>query len=115
MRPGTIRCPAHQTLSIPCYLRSSICLPLTPASLYAHDSACIARQTLCSFASQVLVPPLRELEAYLFDTMARVGWRELLDTLRDSAGPAAAEAPAAAPAFGQVNQERQLGPVPSRW
>ena len=52
-------------------------------------------------AAQVLVPPLRELEAFLFDTMARVGWRELLDTLREGADPAAAAPPAAA-AFGQV-------------
>jgi len=50
------------------------------------------------------VPPLRELEAYLFDTMARVGWRELLDTLRSGAdSKATAEEPAAIPSFSQVN------------
>ena len=49
---------------------------------------------------QVLVPPLRELEAYLFDTIGRVAWAELQDALRDSEQPASA-APVTA-AFGQV-------------
>ena len=46
------------------------------------------------------MPPLRELEAYLFDTIGRVAWAELLDALREGEEPAAA-APVAA-AFGQV-------------
>ena len=53
-------------------------------------------------AKQVLVPPLRELEGYLFETMARVGWRELLDTLREGAEPAAADDAPPTAAFGQV-------------
>ena len=58
---------------------------------------------------QVLVPPLRELEAYLFDTMARVGWRELLDTLREGAdSTAASEAPAISPSFGKVGHASVL-------
>ncbi len=47
------------------------------------------------------MPPLRELEAYLFDTIGRVAWAELLDTLHNSEEPAAA-APRVATAFGQV-------------
>lgn len=57
------------------------------------------------------MPPLRELEAYLFDTMARVGWRELLEILRSGAdSKATAEAPAAIPSFSsQVNPRPGCG------